>query len=102
MSNKRTTESEVGFLSKLVSTLYIRKAEAILRRIDEEEADADIAIDHRAVQAMSKWVIDNGVYASPDAAAEDSPLQARLRAIQERSGNKVIDFKKEYKETGEV
>lgn len=95
----RTTETEVGFLSKLVSTLWIKKAEAILANI-EDGMDTDMAIDHRVIQAMGKWVLDNGVFAAPDATDSESPLQARLKAIQEKSGKKVLDFKAESKERG--
>jgi len=96
---ERTTETEVGFLSKLVTQLYTRKAEAILKNI-EEGMDPDMAIDHRVLQAMGKWVLDNGVFAAPDAQDSNSPLQARLKEIQERSGKKVLDFKKEAGERG--
>lgn len=95
----RTTETEVGFLSKLVTQLYTRKAEAVLKNI-EEGMDADMAIDHRVLQAMGKWVLDNGVFAAPDSADDESPLQARLKEIQAKSGKRVIDFKKESSERG--
>lgn len=96
---QRTTESELGFLSKLVTQLYTRKAQAVLDNL-EEGMDADMAIDHRVLQAMGKWVLDNGVFAAPDATDSESPLQARLKAIQEKSGKKVLDFKAESKERG--
>lgn len=96
---KRTTESEVGFLSQLVTKLYVRKAEAILNNL-EEGMDADLAIDHRVLQAMGKWVLDNGIFAAPDVTDTESPLHARLRDIQERSGKRVIDFKKEAGDRG--
>lgn len=96
---ERTTEKEVGFLSKLVTILYTRKAEAILAHLDSD-LNADDVIDHRVLQAMGKWCLDNGVFAAPDASSEESPLQARLKAIQEKSGKRVLDFKKEAKERG--
>lgn len=95
----RTTETELGFLGKLVTQLYQRKAEAILSNI-EEGMDADIAIDHRVLQAMGKWVLDNGVFAAPDADVAGSPLQTRLEEIQRKSGKKVINFRDEAKERG--
>lgn len=97
---QRTTESELGFLGKLVTQLYIKKAEAILGHI-ADGMNADDAIDHRAVQAISKWVTDNGVYAVPDAEDENSPLAARLAEIQKKRGRgKVINFKEEAEEEG--
>lgn len=99
MSTKRTTESELGFLGKLVTQLYVKKAEAILQHI-EDGMNADDAIDHRAVQAISKWVTDNGVYAAPDTENEDSPLTVRLREIQNKQRGKVVDFRAEAKENG--
>lgn len=99
MTNK-TTESELGFLSKLVTQLYTRKAEAIVAHLDGG-MDADIAIDHRVLQAMGKWILDNGVYAAPDSTNEDSPLKARLREIQEKSGRKVLDFRQEAADRGQ-
>jgi len=96
---KRTTEGELGFLSKLVTELYQRKAEAILRNIDGG-MDADMAIDHRVVQSIAKWVLDNGVYAAPDSEDSTSPLAARLKEIQEKSGKRVLDFKAEARERG--
>jgi len=97
---ERTTEKEVGFLSKLVTILYTRKAEAIIKAIDEEGVDAYAAIDHRVLQAMGKWCLDNGVFAAPDASDENSPLQARLKEIRDKSQNRVLDFKKEATERG--
>ena len=97
---ERTTETEVGFLSKLVTRLYTRKAEAILHNLEVEGMDADMAIDHRVLQAMGKWVLDNGVFASPDSSDETSPLHARLQAIKEKSTSKVIDFRSEAAERG--
>ena len=96
---QRTTESELGFLSKLVTQLYTRKAQAVLDNL-EEGMDADMAIDHRVLQAMGKWVLDNGVFAAPDSTDEDSPLRSKLKEIQERSGKKVVDFKAEASERG--
>ena len=96
---QRTTESELGFLSKLVTQLYTRKAQAVLDNL-EEGMDADMAIDHRVLQAMGKWVLDNGVFAAPDSTDEDSPLRSKLKEIQERSGKKVVDFKTEAAERG--
>lgn len=95
----RTTEREVGFLSKLVSKLWIRKAEAILELL-EDGGDANVVIEDRTMQAMGKWVLDNGILAAPDADSEDSPLHSQLRAIREKSKNKVIDFKKEKADGG--
>lgn len=96
----RTTETEVGLLSKLVTELYTRKAQRMLDCI-EEGMDADLAIDTRAVQAIAKWVLDNGIYASPDANDEESPLAARLNQIKAKSGSRVLDFKKEAGERGQ-
>ena len=97
---QRTTESEVGFLSKLVTILYTKKAEDIVKNI-EDGMDVDMAVDHRVLQAMGKWVLDNGVFAAPDSQDTESPLQARLKEIQARSGKRVLDFKKEAKERGQ-
>jgi|GEM_PF-5003980 len=77
---QRTTESEVGFLSKLVTILYTKKAEAIVKNI-EDGMDVDMAVDHRVLQAMGKWVLDNGVFAAPDSQDTESPLQARQAYI---------------------
>lgn len=98
MSANRTTEKEVGFLSRLVSTLWIRKAEALLKQLDEEDGDPLILIDYKMLGAMGKWVLDNGILAAPDAESEDSPLRARLNEIQAKSRNRVLDFRKEHKE----
>lgn len=99
MANK-TTESELGFLSTLVTELYKRKAERIVYDIDDG-MDATIAVDHKFLQAMAKWITDNGVFAAPDADNEASPLANRLKEIQEKSGRRVIDFKAEAQERGQ-
>lgn len=91
---KRTTEGELGYLGKLVSQMYVKKAEAMLKMI-EEGMNADDVIDHKAVQAIGKWVTDNGVYAAPDAADEASPLAARLQEIRNRNTKRVINFQDE-------
>lgn len=99
MANK-TTESELGFLGKLVTQLYTKKAEKMLEEI-EEGMDPNVAVDVRAVQSIAKWVLDNGIYAAPDADDEASPLAARLQEIRDRSKGRVIDFKKEASDRGQ-
>lgn len=97
---KRTTETEVGVLSQLVSKLWLLKAERILAMVTEEGMDADIAIDDATLQKMGKWVLDNGVLAAPDVENEGSALHQKINEIKERRKGSVINFKAEAAERG--
>lgn len=44
---------------------------------------------------MCKWVLDNGITATPAAQQEESKLSKRLKAIREASSGKIIQFTKE-------
>lgn len=93
----RTTEDDVGFLSKLVTKLHTLKAEAILANIEQGE-DASFAVPTRDVAAMGKWVLDNGVIALPSAENAESELSQTLQRIKEKSN--VLNFEEEMKERG--
>lgn len=97
---KRTTETEVGLLSQLVSKLWLMKAERILAMVTEEGMDADIAIDDSTLQKMGKWVLDNGIIAAPDVENESSALYSKIEEIKKRRKGSVINFRAEASERG--
>lgn len=97
---KRTTESEVGCLSQLVTRMWRIKAERVIAMIEEDGMDADVAIDPAFLQKMGKWVLDNGILAAPDADAEGSALHDRLAALKKKQSGNLLDFKAEARERG--
>lgn len=89
------TEDDIGILHKAVTTLFNKKASAILEYI-EDDPDAAIAlVSGKDVAAMAKWVLDNGVTAIPAAQTEESDLAKKLAKIKQKSEGNVIDFVKE-------
>lgn len=99
MTKKKHTESDLAFLGHVVTELWKRKLDSIVSRI-EEGMDADIAIDHKVLQAAAKWVLDNNVYAAPDSEDERSAIHDKIERIRNKSGKRVLDFKKEQAERG--
>lgn len=101
INKNAATEDQVGYLHKAVTTLFTKKADAILRAIDEDlngGGDGSIAIalvSGKDLGAMCKWVLDNGITAIPAASQEDSELSKKLKAIKKASQGKVIQFSKE-------
>lgn len=89
------TEDEVGILHGAITKLFNKKAAAMLNII-EDDADAAIAlVSGKDMGAMCKWVLDNGVTATPAAQQESSELSKRLQRLREASQSKVIPFVKE-------
>ena len=89
------TEDDIGVLHKAITTLFNKKASAILKEI-EGDPDAAIAlVQGKDLAAMSKWVLDNGVTAIPAAQTEESDLAKKLAKIKKQSEGNVIDFVKE-------
>ena len=95
------TEDQVGYLHGAVTKLFTRKADAILKAIDEDldaGGNGDIAIalvSGKDLGAMCKWVLDNGITAIPAAQQGDSDLKKKLDKIKAASSGKVIQFAKE-------
>lgn len=94
----RTTENEVGLLSKLVTTLHTIKAQDMLKRSQDTPEGTEFIINTRDVAAMGKWVLDNGMTMLSDADNAESELAQALGKIKEKS--KVLDFKADYNERG--
>ena len=89
------SEDDVGILHNAITKMFNKKAQAILDAI-EGDPDASIAlVSGKDVGAMCKWVLDNGIIATPAAQQEESKLSKRLKAIREASSGKVIQFTKE-------
>ncbi|URG17623.1 hypothetical protein GRN51_070 [Salmonella phage GRNsp51] len=89
------TEDEVGKLHSAITNLFNKKAAAILAAV-EEDPDAAIAlVSGKDMGAMCKWVLDNGITATPAAHQEESALSKRLAKIKAASQGKVIQFAKE-------
>lgn len=89
------SEDDVGILHNAITKMFNKKAQAIL---DAIEGDPDAAIglvSGKDVGAMCKWVLDNGIIATPAAHQEESKLSKRLKAIREASSGKIIQFTKE-------
>ncbi|MGL6086415.1 MAG: terminase [Enterobacterales bacterium] len=89
------TEDQVGYLHKAVTTLFTKKADAILNAIEEDPDVAIHLVSGKDLGAMCKWVLDNGITAVPAASQEDSDLSKKLKAIKAASQGKVIQFAKE-------
>lgn len=89
------TEDEVGILHKAVTTLFNKKASAILKEIEDDPEAAIALVQGKDLAAMAKWVLDNGVTAIPAAQTEESDLAKKLAKIKQKSEGNVIEFVKE-------
>lgn len=96
VNNKHAaTEDQVGMLHGMITQLFHAKADAIMKII-EEDPDAAIAlVSGKDLGAMCKWVLDNGITATPITQAEESELSRKLAKIKKQSSGKVLDFVKE-------
>lgn len=89
------TEDEVGILHKAITTLFNKKASAILKEIEGDSEAAIALVQGKDLAAMAKWVLDNGVTAIPSAQTEESDLAKKLAKIKKQSEGNVIEFVKE-------
>lgn len=95
----RTTEDEVGLLSKLVTSLHTVKAQRLLELIADAEEGLDPQfLPTRDIAAMGKWCLDNGILALPDSENAESELSKTLEKIKSKSH--VVDFREEMRERG--
>lgn len=96
MSNKHAaSEDQVGILHAAVTTIFNKKASAILSQIEDDPDAALVLGDSKDLAAMAKWVLDNGIKANPTENVESSALSKKLAKIKAASGGKVISFVKE-------
>lgn len=86
------TEDDIGILHKAVTTLFTRKADAILEQIEMDPVAAIALVQGKDLAAMAKWVLDNGVTAVPAAQNEESDLAKKLAQIKKKSEGNVISF----------
>lgn len=86
------TEDDIGILHKAITTLFNKKASAILEEIDGDPEAAIALVQGKDLAAMAKWVLDNGVTAIPAAQTEESDLAKKLANIKKRSEGNVIHF----------
>lgn len=95
------TEDQIGYLHQAVTKLFTHKADAILSTIQQdldEGGNGDVAIalvSGKDLGAMTKWILDNGITATPAAQAEESALSKKLQKIKAASQGKIIQFQKE-------
>lgn len=89
------TEDDIGILHKAITTLFNKKAGAILKEIEGDPEAAIALVQGKDLAAMAKWVLDNGVTAVPAAQTEESDLAKKLAKIKKQSEGNVIDFVKE-------
>lgn len=89
------SEDEVGILHKAITTLFNKKAAAILEEIEGDPEAAIALVQGKDLAAMAKWVLDNGVTAIPAAQTEESDLAKKLAKIKKQSEGNVIEFVKE-------
>lgn len=89
------TEDDIGILHKAITTLFNKKAGAILKEIEDDPEAAIALVQGKDLAAMAKWVLDNGVTAVPAAQTEESDLAKKLARIKQKSEGNVIDFVKE-------
>lgn len=86
------TEDDIGVLHKAITTLFNKKAGAILKEIEGDPEAAIALVQGKDMAAMAKWVLDNGVTAIPAAQSEESDLARKLANIKKRSEGNVIAF----------
>lgn len=96
VNNKHAaTEDEVGILHGAITKLFNKKASAMLSLIEDDPDAAIGLVSGKDMGAMCKWVLDNGITATPIADKEGSDLQKKLAKIKAASSGKVIDFVRE-------
>lgn len=86
------TEDDVGILHGAITKLFNKKATAMLNVIEEDPDAAIHLVSGKDLGAMCKWVLDNGITATPAVQQEESKLSKRLAAIKAASQGKVISF----------
>lgn len=89
------TEDQVAILHNAITRMFNKKADAILKEIEECPEAAIALVSGKDLGAMAKWVLDNGITCVPAAATEESDLSKKLKSIREASNGKVINFVKE-------
>lgn len=100
--SKAATEAQVGFLHALVTELHLRRLNRMIHQMDEDGVSPEFAIDDKYMRVVQKWVLDNGVTATPDVADGRSPLAGRVDKIKERMKGNVINFRDEAREKGKA
>lgn len=96
MSNKNAaTEDDVGYLHQAVTKLFTKKADALLQMIEDDPELAAHVVNGKDIAAIAKWVLDNGITASPVASQETSALSKRLQKLKDASNGVVLQFTKE-------
>ena len=96
MSNKNAaTEDDVGYLHQAVTKLFTKKADALLNMIEDDPEIAAHVVNGKDIAAIAKWVLDNGITASPVASQETSALSKRLQKLKDASNGVVLQFTKE-------
>ena len=96
MSNKNAaTEDDVGYLHQAVTKLFTKKADALLQMIEGDPELAAHVVNGKDIAAIAKWVLDNGITASPVASQETSALSKRLQKLKDASNGVVLQFTKE-------
>lgn len=86
------SEDDVGILHNAITKMFNKKAQAILDAIEDDPDAAIGLVSGKDVGAMCKWVLDNGITATPAAQQEESKLSKRLAALKTASQGKVINF----------
>lgn len=89
------TEDQMGVLHNAITRMFNKKADAILKLIEDEPEAAIALVSGKDLGAMAKWVLDNGITCIPAAKTEESELAKRLADIKAKSNGKVVDFVKE-------
>lgn len=89
------SEDDVGILHNAITRMFNKKAQAILDSIEDDPEAAIALVNGKDVGAMCKWVLDNGITATPAAQQEESKLSKRLAQLKEASRGKVVAFAKE-------
>lgn len=89
------TEDDVGILHSAITKMFNKKAVAILQAIEDDPDAAIGLVSGKDLGAMCKWVLDNGITATPASQQEESALSKKLAKIKAASQGKVIAFAKE-------
>lgn len=105
MENKKraATEEDVAYLHSLITKVNNKKAEALLKLIEQAEenlggmaAEAITnLIDTRQLSSLQKWVEYNGVKCALGEDDEETELNKRLREIREKQTRIVNAFDEE-------
>lgn len=91
--SKPASEGQIGSLHQLIYKLFKLKGESMLAEAEELILlDAGAVIDTRELNAIAKFVMDNGVICLPDAENKETDFHKRIEELRDKQKGKIVKF----------